>query len=136
MQKLFIPIILLTILMSCDKETGDLKYSKTIPGGCAVNEEISAKNSLTSETDGVTYTIADGNLNLLVGFNATCCGKYSASYEIKRDTIFVDLLTTQTGLCNCICYYTYNLIFVGNGNNYKYQVKIPNNQTFTGDINP
>ena len=136
MKKLFFPVIFLTILISCDKKLGDLEYSKTIPGGCAITDGISSKNSLVSQTDAVTFTIVDGNLNILVGFNATCCGEYSVTYEIKGDTIFLDVLTTKLGQCNCICYYTYNLIFVGSGTNYKYQVKTPNNQTFTGEIKP
>jgi hypothetical protein len=136
MKKLLFSLTLLLILMSCDKESGDLKFSKTIPGGCAIQEGISAKNSLSAETDGVTYTIVNGDLNLLVGFNATCCGQYSVSSEIKGDTIYVEILTTQIGQCNCICYYTYNLIFTGTGNNYKYNVKIPDARTFTGEIKP
>jgi hypothetical protein len=134
MRKLLFPIFLAT-LMSCDKDSTVLKYSATIPGGCAVNKETSAKNTLLSEADSVTYTIVDGNLDIFVGFNDTCCGQYSSSYEIKGNTIFIEILTTQTGLCNCICYYTYDFKFVGSGNNYKYQVKIPDNQIFTGEIN-
>jgi hypothetical protein len=136
MKKLLLSIFLIVALISCNKGLGDLKYSETIPGGCATDKGTSSKNSLVSQTDKASYTIVDGNLNLFVGFNATCCGQYSTEYDINGDTITVKILTTQIGQCNCICYYTYNFKFIGSGNNYKYEVKIDNILTFTGEIKP
>jgi hypothetical protein len=136
MKKILFPFILLTALISCDKEPGELKYSETIPGGCAAGKGTSVESYLTSETDRVICTIVDGNLDLFVGFSATCCGQYSTAYEIKGDTILIEILTTQAGQCNCICYYTFDFKFTGSGNNYKYQVRIDNKLTFSGEIKP
>jgi hypothetical protein len=135
MKKLLFPV-LLAVLFSCNKEPGDLKYSETIPGGCAAGKGTSVGNILESETDRVAYTIVNGNLDLFVGFNATCCGQYSTTYEIKGDNILIEIITIQAGECNCICYYTYDFKFNGSCNNYKYQVRIDNKLTFSGEIKP
>lgn len=136
MKKLIIPFFFLTTILSCDKELGDLKFSETIPGGCAVDKGISTKNTLLSDFDKVTYSIVNGNLEILVGFNATCCGEYSTTSRIDGDTIVIEIVTTQEGLCDCICYYTYNFIFIGSGENYKYKVTVDDYLTFTGEIKP
>jgi len=95
---------------------------------------MSVQSFLDSEIDRVTYSFVNGNLDLFVGFNATCCGQYSTSYEIAGDTILIDILTVQAGQCNCICFYSYDFKFTGDGNNYNYRVKIDNKVTFSGEI--
>ena len=136
MRKLIISILLFATFISCDKDLGNLKYMETVPGGCAIEKGSFLKSAQILKNDTVSYSITDGNLDLFVGFNATCCGQYSTSYEIKEETIFIRILTTQSGDCNCICYYTYNFRFTGSGNNYKYQVTVDDYLTFTGQIKP
>jgi len=135
MKKYFFLILFITAFISCEK-TGDLKYSEAIPGGCALANGESTKGSQLNGTNGVTYSIVNGNLDLLVGFNATCCGEYSTSSDIKGDSIIIKILNTKLGDCNCICYYTYNFKFIGTGDNFKYRVSIDNYLTFKGKIKP
>ena len=135
MKKLFFPILLIAALISCER-IGDLKFSETIPGGCALEKGESVKGSQLTGTNGVTYSISDGNLELIAGFNATCCGEYSTSSDIKADSIIIKILNTKPGDCNCICYYTYNFKFIGTGENFKYRVSVDNYLTFKGEIKP
>ena len=135
MKKLFIPFFLITALISCER-TGDLKFSESIPGGCALGKGESNKGSQVIGTNGVTYTRSNGNLELLAGFNATCCGEFSTSSDIKGDSIIIQIVSTKIGLCDCICYYTYNFKFIGSGENFKYRVSVGNYLTFKGEIKP
>ena len=135
MKKLFIPIFFIAALISCEK-TGDLKFSESISGGCAIGKGESNKGSQVIGTNGVTYTILNGNLEILAGFNATCCGEYSSTSDIKGDSIIIQIVNTKPGICNCICYYTYNFKFIGSGENFKYRVSVDNYLTFKGEIKP
>jgi hypothetical protein len=135
MKKLLIPILLIVALISCEK-TGDLKFSESVPGGCALGKGGSNKASQVIGNDGVTYTKSNGNLELLVGFNATCCGEFSTSSDIKGDSIIIKIVSAKIGLCDCICYYTYNFKFIGSGDNFKYRVSVDNYLTFKGEIKP
>jgi hypothetical protein len=134
MKKLFIFLLLFVTVVSCDKELSDLKLSETISGGCFLEKGNSSFNSVSSEVNKVTYSIVNSNLELLFGFNATCCGEYETESEISGDTILVKVSTIQEGQCNCVCYYTYNFIFAGSGYNYKYIVTLDDRLTFTGEI--
>jgi hypothetical protein len=135
MKKYFFLILLISTFISCEK-IGDLKFSEAIPGGCALGKGESAKGSQIMGTDGVTYSIVNGNLELIAGFNATCCGEYSTSSEIKGDSIIIKVLNTKFGNCDCICFYTYNFKFIGTGENFKYRVSVDNYLTFKGEIKP
>jgi hypothetical protein len=137
MKKILIPILLSITFISCYKnELGNLKYIETIPGGCALHVAFPLKSIQIMKPDTVTYSIIDDSLNIFVGFNATCCSEYNTSSSIEGDSILIKILTTQVGLCNCICYYTYNFKFSGNANSYKYHVSIDNHLNFTGQIKP
>lgn len=135
MKKLIFPLLLIVALLSCER-TGNLKVLEVIPGGCASGKGESSKGSQTTGTDGATYSIVNGNLELVAGFNATCCGEYSTTSDIKGDSIIIKILGTKHGNCNCICYYTYNFKFIGSGENFKYRVSVDNFQTFKGEIKP
>jgi hypothetical protein len=134
MKKILISILFFSLLISCNKNPGELKYSETIAGGCAAGKGVTSSSDVSSETDKVTYLILNGNLELTVGFNATCCGQYSTTAEIEGDTITIRIVTIQAGICNCICYYTYDFKFTGSGKNYRYKVTIDEIKTFTGEI--
>lgn len=133
-------MLFLPLLWSCSKnesETAgnDLKFVSSTLGGCAVesNNNLKAKE-LGVDIDTVIYTIKDGNLELMVGFNATCCGAYSTCTSFMNDTLFVEVETTQIGMCDCICYYTYTLEFTGVFNSCFYKVTVDDYLTFTGEI--
>jgi len=109
MRRILILLLLLTTLFSCDKsERGDLEHIRTIEGGCFLEKGSASKNDPFIKPDTVTYSVTDDSLNIFVGFNATCCSEYSASSSIKADSILIKIQTTQHGMCDCICYYTYN----------------------------
>ena len=136
MKTKLIPIVLFLIFLSCEKnELGNLKFSKTTTGGCFLDKGSSLKKSQYIQADTVTYSFTNDSLNLFVGFNATCCSEYSSSSSIVGDSILIKIMTTQVGLCNCICYYTYNFKFSGNANLYKYHVS-GSNLNFKGQIKP
>jgi hypothetical protein len=135
MKKLLISILLFATVIGCDKEVGNLKHLETISGGCALDKGSSQK-SAPWKNDSVSYKIIDGNLDLFVGFNATCCGKFNTSASIKGDSILIKIVESQIGLCDCICYYTYDFKFLGNGDYYNYRITIANYKVFTGHIKP
>ncbi|HNW56583.1 MAG TPA: hypothetical protein PLR88_03775 [Bacteroidales bacterium] len=134
MRKIIISFLLLTSFISCDKnELGNLEYAETIEGGCFLEKGSSLKNYPYANPDMVTYSVTNDSLNIFVGFNAACCSEYSTSACVEGDSILINILTTQLGMCNCICYYTYNFKFSGTGEFYKYHVS-GINFDFTGVI--
>jgi hypothetical protein len=136
MRKMLILILLLAFYISCNKnELGNLKYVDTIQGGCALDKSSSFKNSQYTQPDTLTCSFTNDSLNIFVGFNFTCCSEFSTSSSIEGDSILIKILTTQVGLCNCLCYYTYNFKYSGNANSYKYHVS-GSNLNFTGQIKP
>ena len=135
MKKILLSIFILAAIIGCEK-LGDLKFSEAIQGGCFLDKGVSSKNSSTLERDTVYYQITGDNLEIFLGFNATCCGEYASTTEIKGDSILIKVETTQIGMCNCICYYTYNYNFIGTGKNYKYNVTVDDFLKFTGEITP
>jgi len=123
-------------LLSCEKsESGNLKYSETVAGGCFLDKGSSFKKSQYIQPDTVTYTFTNDSLNLFVGFNATCCSEYTSKSSVEGDSILIKILTTQVGICNCVCYYTYNFKFSGNANFYNYHVSV-SDLNFKGQIKP
>ncbi len=135
MRKILIPMLLFASLISCDKnEPGNLEYAGTIKGGCFLEKGSAFKNDPFINPDTATYSVTNDSLNIFVGFNATCCSEYSASSSIRGDSILIKIQTTQPGLCNCICYYTYNFKFVGIASSYKYRVNVDEYLNIAGVI--
>ncbi len=130
-----IPVFLLIAFISCDKnDVGSLEYVANIQGGCFLEKGSSFKGDPLFKPDTVTYSITNDSLNIFVGFNATCCSEFSSSSSVKADSILIKIQTTQPGMCDCICYYTYNFKFFGNANSYKYSVSVDDYLNFTGVI--
>ena len=135
MKKMLISILLLSTIISCDEgKLGNLEYAETIEGGCFSVKGSSLKNDPFIKPDTVTYSVTNDSLDMFIGFNATCCSEYSASSSIKGDSILIKIQTTQIGLCNCICYYTYNFKFVGSADSYRYRVNVDDYLNFVGVI--
>jgi hypothetical protein len=134
MKNILLQILLLAVFISCDKnELGNLEYAKTTEGGCFLEKGSSLKNDPFIKPDTVICSVTNDSLDIFVGFNATCCSEFSSSSSVKADSIIIKILTTQPGMCNCICYYTYNFKFSGTGDFYKYHVS-GRNFNFTGII--
>jgi hypothetical protein len=135
MRKILISLLLFAAFIGCDKnEPGNLEYAETIEGGCFLEKGSALKNDPFIKPDAVNYSVTNDSLNIFVGFNATCCSEYSSSSSIKGDSILIKIQTTQPGMCDCICYYTYNFKFVGIADTYKYRVSVDDYLTFSGVI--
>jgi len=135
MRKTLIPVFLLIAFISCDKnELGNLEYVEAIEGGCFLEKGSSLKNDPFIKPDTVTYSVTNDSLDMFIGFNATCCSEYNALSSIKGDSILIKIQTTQIGMCNCVCYYTYNFKFVGSGDSYRYRVSVDDYLNFVGVI--
>lgn len=135
MRKILISLLLFVASIGCDKnEPGNLEYAETIKGGCFLEKGSSLKSDPFTKPDTVTYSVTNDSLNIFVGFNATCCSEYSTSSSIIGDSILIKIQTTQLGMCNCICYYTYSFKFVGSADSYRYSVSVDNYLTFSGVI--
>jgi hypothetical protein len=134
MKKIIFPTILFIIILSCTKknELGDLKYVNTVPGGCVIEKGSQSKGTLY-KSDVLTYSVINDTLNIFVGFNTTCCQEFNSSSSIKGDSILIKITPTQIGVCNCICYYTFDFKYIGHGNYYKY-CAIVGNFNFVGQI--
>ena len=136
MRKLLISILFFITFLGCEKnELSNLKYSKTITGGCFLNKGSSSKGASLFRPDTLTYSFTGDSLDIFVGFNAACCSEFSSSSSIEGDSILIKILIVQFGSCNCICYYTYNFKFSGNADFYKYHVS-GSSLNFTGQIKP
>lgn len=135
MRKILFSLLLLATFIGCDKkELGNLEYLETTEGGCFLEKGSSLKSDPFLKSDTVTYTVTNDSLNVFVGFNATCCSEYSASSSIKGDSLLIKIQTTQLGMCDCICYYTYNFKFAGSADSYRYRVSVDDYLNFTGVI--
>jgi hypothetical protein len=135
MKKMLISILLLSTIISCDKDKpGNLEYAETIEGGCFSEKGSSLKNDPFIKRDTVNYSVTNDSLDIFIGFNATCCSEYSASSSIKGDSILINIQTIQFGMCNCICYYTYNFKFAGSADSYRYRVNVDDYLNFAGVI--
>lgn len=135
MRKILISLLLFAAFIGCDKnEPGNLEYAKTTKGGCFLEKGSSLKSDPFTKPDTVTYSVTNDSLNIFVGFYATCCSEYSSSSSIQGDSILIKIQTTQLGMCNCICYYTYNFKFVGIADFYRYRVSVVDYLTFSGVI--
>jgi hypothetical protein len=135
MRKILFSLLLLATFIGCDKnELGNLEYVGTIEGGCFLEKGSALKNDPFIKPDTVTYSVTNDSLKIFVGFNATCCSEYSASSSIKGDSVLIKIQTTQLGMCNCICYYTYDFKFVGSADSYMYRVSVDDYLTFVGVI--
>lgn len=135
---IFIILLLIAVFVNCVKNNNAeeyLKYIKTLSGGC-IDSLNSSKKNVYLEKDTVTWSISKGNLDLLIGFNGTCGCQYNTSPKIKNDSIFIDIIISQIGQQNCLCYYNYTFLFTGIINSHHYLVNIDNGKSFTGIIKP
>jgi hypothetical protein len=135
MKKTYVLIFCTAILWACGKEPGALKLSEIVKGGCALEKGATLKSAQISDVDKVTYTFSNNNLELLVGFNSTCCTTYETNSSVKGDSIIIKITTLKPGSCNCICYYNYNFKFDGSGDSFKYKISVDNILSFNGIIN-
>jgi hypothetical protein len=144
MKNKMLIVILFAAIPGCSRDENgshNLKLVETIPGGCAVSDTKSLESESVKQ-DTVTYSISNDELQIMVGFNATCCGSYNTTSELENNTISLNIEASQIGMCNCICYYTYNFRFRGvfnhRGamNSINYKVNIDNYLFFNGLIRP
>ena len=133
MKRILLLIFIVATMTSCEKQS-DLKFSKVILGGCFLEKTNAGIKSYFLESDTVIYSIIENNLEIFVGFNAACCADYSSTAQIEGDSILIKVTNTSNVSCDCICYYTCNFKFTGNGKNYKYTIFIDDQLRFKGLI--
>jgi hypothetical protein len=122
MKKSVFLLLLILLVAGCRKLESDIKFITVTPGGCALASKSDTKIS-ELPPDAVKWSFSGDTLNIFVGFQATCCGEYSTLTEVKDDLISIDITTTQEGLCDCICYYTYTFAYKGIEGACRYIVK-------------
>ena len=138
MKKLFILILLFATAFPRSesqnpevKTVDNLKLINTIAGGCALSDKYENERG----EDGVKYFVTNKNLDIKVGFNLECCGKYTTSSIIKKDTIIICINRIRSKLaCDCICYYSYNFKYSGLGKSYNYKISVENCFYYEGKI--
>lgn len=135
MKRIIILLSITSIITACETNREDIQLVKIVPGECAL-EDYNSKKSVFLQNDTLMYTLSGEKLDIKVGFNATCCTDYQTSSIITSDTIFININSEHPGLCDCICFYTYNFIFEGLSDSYAYKVNIDNYLVFSGIIEP
>jgi hypothetical protein len=133
---IFLVLPLILLIFSCEENTPGrkLRLVNMTPIECADQKDLILDYRFQLEKDTVTYVIIDNQLTLTVGFNGNCCSTFLASSTFVRDTIEVEILETIPGICNCICYFTTDLVYEGLDKNYHYTVVLPNDKIFRGEI--
>jgi hypothetical protein len=119
------PIILLFLFLAmCEKESesspGTIRFVKTEPGGCNLEDTdvlATRDGSLSEEQDTLLFTIINDTLDAFVGINYICCAPFASEAMISNDSIFIAISDTcsspyQTCYCRCMCYYTWDFLFV------------------------
>ena len=114
------------VLLTCKKEdsikNSDFRFLGAKLGDCTSSQ----KKSSSLQKDSTWYSLKHDTLEIYFGFNSTCCSSYNSSYILRDDTIFIDVLTTKVGLCNCICYNIYDFKFYGLNINYFFYFNLDN----------
>lgn len=126
-----------------DKKIDNLKLISTTKGGCASsnkheNLKINKPRDIDKPRDnGVTFSVTNKNLDIIVSFNLECCVEYTTSSIIKNDTIVIDInpVPSETA-CDCICCYTYEFKYSGLTKTYNYKVNAGNTFYYKGIIKP
>jgi hypothetical protein len=68
MKKMLISILLLSTIISCDKDKpGNLEYAETIEGGCFSEKGSSLKNDPFIKRETVTYSVTNDILDIFIG---------------------------------------------------------------------
>jgi len=138
MKNILIFLLILSAFFGCqkqndqDKKPDNAKFTKTIPGGCAVD----TVNHKDIGIDTVYYTLDNGDLNVFVGFNDECCLHFTTDSQIRNDTIFMNVIYIPGPVCGCLCYYTYNFFYTGIDHSYYYVVNVADWLIFKGKIEP
>ena len=130
--------MVLLLLAGCqvgEDYADSIKLVKIIPGGCAINHGNFYKSE-SALSDTVTYSFAGGNLDIFVGFHATCCGEYSTFSSVRNDSVFIHIKTVKPGMCNCMCYYTYDFLFSGFDQSHAIIVKFDDILFYSDIVNP
>ncbi|NQU32030.1 MAG: hypothetical protein HQ521_02250 [Bacteroidetes bacterium] len=117
-------IFTLTMLIMCeDNETDNIPTDKKITfvktelGGCHGQLSDDLKSTFSEQVDTVIFTIENDTLDAYIGLNYICCAPFTTDKNISNDSITFILNDTcldinQPCYCKCMCYYTWNFLFV------------------------
>jgi hypothetical protein len=132
---LFLLCIIIFTIISCKKENSsknkDFKYLGATLSNC--NSSIK-KSTNTSSNDTAWYSIKSDSLDIFLGYNTNCCSSYNTSYLLRNDTIFINIIASKIGSCNCICYNTFGFKFYAINITYFFSINFDNYRSFQGKI--
>jgi hypothetical protein len=97
--------------------------------------ECTSSSKGAAQNDSVWIMHKNDTLELILGFNTTCCATYSTNCNINNDTIHIDIALTKPGSCNCICYSAYHFSFYDFNSSCEYVIDLDKYKSFTGKIN-
>jgi len=138
MKKILLPILAMTILISCEKsekQVEKIEFIQSIQGGCEDHDSTFLKDQ-NWEPDTSYFTLENGNLDIFVGFTANCVRKFTTDQYIRNDTIFIEINRIPGPLAGCQCYFTFNFLFEGIIYNHHYYVNVDDYLHFYGFIEP
>ena len=112
-----------------------LNYVKTDLGGC--NDSNKSANAYTyMENDTIIFTQQADTLKIFAGLNLTCCMEFGPESEISGDTLVMRINTMNNLFCDCICYYTFDYVYVNYaGQQFYYQFYVDDYKWFEGEYN-
>ena len=130
--KIYFGLVLLFIIISCSSEPiiRETEFTSYQVPGCFHNAGL--QKSLASDSC-FGYSFND-TLKIEFCVKGNCCpemNRFTTSYKIKSDTIFVSVADTAAQLCYCICNYKIHIelsnfennkyLFYCNYDNFKYR---------------
>lgn len=120
-----IPVVALGLLMAqCGKDNGgellpgEIKFVKTIPGGCNTLKSGEIQRARSEERDTVIFSLRKDTLVMFTGINYICCAPFKTETSIRNDSLIITLtdqceFPQENCYCRCMCYYTWEFLFTG-----------------------
>ena len=110
-------IFLILVLIECEEPDKNITYVRTELGGCNGQDFNDFKSAGEEQEDTVIFTIYKDTLDIYVGINYICCAPFTPESIISNDSIIMTLNDTCsnpyiTCYCRCMCYYTFDFLFV------------------------
>ena len=126
MKKLILTIgtiFIISVLIECEKESDNdssekrITYVKTKSGGCNGQDFDDLRSVTDEQDDTVVFSTKNDTLDIYIGINYICCTPFISEANILNDSILMNLTDTCSNpyhscYCRCMCYYTWDFLFV------------------------
>ncbi|MBN1597531.1 MAG: hypothetical protein JW894_04515 [Bacteroidales bacterium] len=115
---LSLSMLFLSVIFSCEKtEEKRLTLVKTESGGCNGQFNENEIMILTDQEDVVEFSVRNDTLDIYVGIPYICCAPFTSDASISNESIIINVTDTcsnpyESCYCRCMCYYTWNFLFV------------------------